>query len=265
MRSDMHKIIVERPRHGRSFAKVLKGTQRRARTRGRHGDPENLPFIERIERTKGLSENLSPLHRFFRKSVGRPWNKVHSKLSKIAGRGTNPVNNHIFQHIEQLVPREVVLRDDGPYLRNHWGRPRKLRPGELYVHPDTGLISVVKNKVQTPPEDKRSFVPISDTDYAIKLDGIWFRFGMATYDEVQVRDARKAYVMKDGWPVGAERTYVEVRDAHLGYQPLLSRLRGFYNMKWWRSDARVYAASKRALEPAELKKLGLKNAAADQG
>lgn len=102
-------------------------------------------------------------------------------------------------------------------------------------------------------------MPLGDKTCAIKLDGIWFEFGMAVYDKSLIRDAPMAYVMKDGWPVGSERTYVEVRDAHLGYQPLLGRLHDFYGKAGWRRDARVYATSKVRMAPDALKKLGLKN------
>ena len=263
MRADMHKIIVERPRFDRGTAKALKGTHRQARKRGRYGNLEELPFVQRVEKTKSLSDNLAPLRRFFHKSVGRPWNKVHSELSKVAGRGMNPVNNHIFQHIEDMVPTNVVLGVDGPYMRTRWGSLYKLRPNDMYVHPDTGLICIVKSKRREPPEDKRTIVGLSDRDYAIKLDGIWFKFGMAVYAKRQIHDAPKVYRTDEGGPVGIDRTYVEIRDAHLGYQPSLSRLQDFYK-KWWRADSRVYAVSKVRMEPGELKKLGLKNTPEEQ-
>lgn len=258
MRADMHKIIVERPRFGRATAKALKGTHRQARRRGRYGKLEDLPFIEKAEKVKGLSENLAPLQRFFRKSVGRPWNKVHSELSRVAGRGMNPVNNHIFQHIDDMVLKDVVLGADGPHVRTRWGRLYKLRPNDLYVHPDTGLICIVKSKRQEPSEDKRTFVSLSDKDYAIKIDGIWFKFGLAVYAKSQVREAAKVHGTREGGAVGIDRTYVEIRDAHLGYQPSLARLQDFYK-KWWRTDARVYATSKVGMELRELRKHGLKN------
>lgn len=254
----MHKIIVERPRFRRTTAKALKGTHRQARKRGRYGNLEDLPLVDKTEKTKYPSDNLAPLRRFFLKSVGRPWNKVHSELSKMAGRGMNPVNNHIFQHIDEMVPKNVVLGADGPLVRTRWGRLHKLRPNDMYVHPDTGLICIVKNQRREPSEDKRTVIGLNAKDYALKLDGIWFKFAMAVYAKNQIREAAKVYGTSGGGAAGIDRTYVEVRDAHLGYQPSLGRLQDFYR-KWWRADDRVYAVSKVRMEPGELRKLGLKN------
>jgi len=162
------------------------------------------------------------------------------------------------------VPKNVVLGADGPYVRTRWGSLHKLRPDDMYVHPNTGLICIVKIRARKPPEDKRTVVALGDEDYAIKLDGVWFKFEMAVYAESQVRDAPKVYKASGGGSVGIDRTYVEVRDAHLGYQPSLGRLRDFYNKNGWRSDARVYATTKIRMEPGELRKLGLKNTPEEQ-
>jgi hypothetical protein len=81
MRSDMAKVIVERPRKkGRAWRKP-KGFLREQQKLFEEG----LPFREGIKRcwqghTKYLNEHLGPLRRYLDSQVGRPWNKVFSEI-----------------------------------------------------------------------------------------------------------------------------------------------------------------------------------------
>lgn len=74
MRSDMAKVIVERPRRG------WDGGHKKPR-----GDLDSLPTKVGMKREiigeKYLNENLSPLRRFLASQVGRPWNKVYADIS----------------------------------------------------------------------------------------------------------------------------------------------------------------------------------------
>jgi hypothetical protein len=147
MRSDMHKVIVERPRR-RSPGKY------RPPPWEKNADPSELPSKEGIRKrhvvrgeSKELNENLAPLKRYLRKQVGRPWNAVYRDISARL-RATSAVQQHVRDHVWDYVERHATLGAKGKVL----GQPkwtaggRVLRVGELYVHPRTGLLAVVKRR-----------------------------------------------------------------------------------------------------------------------
>jgi len=78
MREDMFKVIVERPRRGRSWAKktklrYLKEDDGRSRVSGKRIAIEG-------GRRKWLNENLAPLKRYLFKQRGRKWDDVFSEI-----------------------------------------------------------------------------------------------------------------------------------------------------------------------------------------
>jgi len=147
MRPDMHKVIVERPRRG------SRGPFRAAV--GRRNTPlEELPSKEGLQRRylgrdlRALNENLAPLKRFLRKQVGRPWNKVYSEISARL-RSTSAVQQHVRDHVWDYVERNALIGRDGVvYHHPRFGPPDPwpLRPGDLYVHPKTGILLAAKNR-----------------------------------------------------------------------------------------------------------------------
>lgn len=74
MRSDMHKVVLERPR---------KNPGQRKHPRQITRDPDSLPKAEGMRRPhyhrKAVRELLGPLRRWLRARVGRPWNEVYSE------------------------------------------------------------------------------------------------------------------------------------------------------------------------------------------
>jgi hypothetical protein len=118
VREDMAKVLVERPRTGRSFARVAKrkGLMRREQ-RGAQAD--TLPSREslrggRKRGRKDLAENLAPLWRLIAKRVGRGWDHVYAELrERVDGR--NAVQAHILQHIFASIDRAPILRDGRAY------------------------------------------------------------------------------------------------------------------------------------------------------
>ena len=150
MRTDMHKVIVERPRLG------SRGRVRRRPPWEKNADTEDLPNKEGVRKrhvatgwTRTLNENLRPLKRYLRKQVGRPWNAVYSDISARL-RPTSAVQQHVRDHVWDYVARHVTLGPKGKVFgspsHSGWYRVRELRPGELYVHPRTGLLAVVKQR-----------------------------------------------------------------------------------------------------------------------
>ncbi|HEV8600560.1 MAG TPA: hypothetical protein VGQ69_14465 [Gemmatimonadales bacterium] len=146
MRDDMHKVIVERPR------KQEFGSGRRP-LHEKNTRLADLPSKEGMRRRhvltrerKQLNENLAPLKRYLHKQVGRPWNAVYREISAKLGPGS-AVKQHVRDHLWDYVERHVTLGPKGKVYcpPTHWMGPGwSLCPGDLYVHPRTGLLAVVK-------------------------------------------------------------------------------------------------------------------------
>jgi hypothetical protein len=126
----MFKVIVERPRRGRPN----KGAARRGRN-DLEG-PQKLTiraFYDRDWHGKETRDHLSPLRRYLRAQVGRPWNQVYSEICAATDR-RSAVQRHVLEHIGDYVATQVVAHR----------KPRQ----ELYVDPRTGLIR--PNPARTP-------------------------------------------------------------------------------------------------------------------
>ena len=146
MRSDMHKVIVERARRGAGVA-----------TRpGRRRDHDDLPSREGMRRRhvlagseKALNEHLAPLERYLRKQVGRPWNAIYRDINRRL-RPDSAVQLHVRQHIRDFVEFDVELGQRGLVygaIHGRFGAGRfPLRAGTMYVHPRTGILVLVKRR-----------------------------------------------------------------------------------------------------------------------
>ena len=143
MRDDMAKVVTERPRYGHG--------NRSKKTTGqpiRHYDPESdydeatrLPVARRRQYggdAKDFSDRLGPLKRFLRSNVGRPWDKVHSELSKKLDR-RSITGAHIWDHIKWEIQTECYIGADRLMYSRRYGLGRIPIKG-LYVHPKTGLL-----------------------------------------------------------------------------------------------------------------------------
>jgi hypothetical protein len=104
MRSDMDKVIVERPRHGSRMRGPGKG-YRRAFARCAWEDQPKREKI-RLDRSKHLNEHLGPLRRYLRSQVGRPWSKVHAEICARISRDS-AVQDHVRDHVDDYVETQV--------------------------------------------------------------------------------------------------------------------------------------------------------------
>ena len=143
MRRDMAKVIVERSRRGGDGGRSvpLKGWYKNVPL-------EDRPTKEGMRRPYGwsrkeLNENLEPLKRYLRRQVGRPWNDVYSEISQHL-RPTDAVQQHVRDHVRWEVELHARIIDGEVYDQPRWGARLKLRDGDLYVHPETGILCDVK-------------------------------------------------------------------------------------------------------------------------
>jgi hypothetical protein len=184
MRSDMKKVVTERPRGG-GGAKTPKGEKRA----WQRVAVEELPRREKIRAkwirhgAKHFTDVLGPLHRFLLGQVGRPWDLVYSEIARNLPK-TSVQNIHVYTHLWQFVEKNVILIDrvpcygDGFYhgvpIHSHGGRT------QLYVHPSNGLLCKAKpgrsryGYRSTPLEVFEPGVKIYPGVQYHKVQGVWY-------------------------------------------------------------------------------------------
>ncbi len=160
MRQDMYKVIVERPRRkgwdADNDRHISKQRLRHLVQEDCNDEELELGQIDRLWKTKKLNENLSPLVRFLRKNVGRPWDEVYSELRENL-RMDSAVQYHVVQHLRYFVHLDVVMGDDGHIYREYgsWfyneqalDLPSKYYRAQdvFYVHPETKILCVAVPK-----------------------------------------------------------------------------------------------------------------------
>jgi hypothetical protein len=181
MREDMYKVIVERPRRGKS------GDAAAARLRRDFDSPIRLGMRAGYG-GRSLNENLAPLRRYLRAQLGRPWNKVFSEICAGIDR-RNTVQQHIHQHIRDFIAIDVEVREGRLVdLANRWGYLRRDfgLSQELYVDPRSGLIRLnrqYRSWRQAAAEHRKHEAAdiaarrriVGERTLLLLLDSIWFR------------------------------------------------------------------------------------------
>lgn len=255
MRKDMAKIIVERPRIGHSKRWVKPG-----RTRplvDDDGEPVRASAREpkgAARKTKTLNENLSPLRRYLEGNVGRPWNKVYSELSENL-KVASAVQQHVRQHVEDFVAVKTRMRSGEVFVTAHWGREVALKDSyqRLYVHPRTGLLRKneywrkwsAKRKAEAKRRDAERALRMRELSSTVQLhlfNHVWWEVTLASVKVRQRRDGAGRVIF---WQAPFTDVVLRARLSTLPAEELYAR-------------PGVYAASKRQLSKAELKRLGLR-------
>jgi len=179
MRSDMKKLLCERPRLHDNWTKPG--------PRHKNTSLEDLPSKQSMSRkrygNKQLNEFLAPLKRFIHKQVGRRWNDVYSEIKKQI-TSSNPVDTHILEHIDGYINvkvRRVDVRESKTGLKTagtlqpgRYDNQSAVRVGEIYVDPDDNIIKVAKNLVREAPKPAKpeTLKIINRNQIAVKEDGL---------------------------------------------------------------------------------------------
>lgn len=150
MRPDMVKVIVERERLGR----VRNYHHARNKKKFAPKDLEDAVTHEGMKQRhkffhsgdgKALNENLSPLKKYLRKQVGRPWSKVYSELNAFVNP-RNAVQLHIRTHVTSYVELNAIQDAQGAYyVLGRFGKAY-LHEGDLYVNA-AGILTQAKRKI----------------------------------------------------------------------------------------------------------------------
>jgi hypothetical protein len=250
MRTDLFKVIVERPRG-------YKGTDTRAKRR--RDDFEGPPFLGMRAGFgyRALNENLRPLQRYLRSQVGRPWNKVYSEIARHIDR-RNTVQQHVYQHIEDFVAVKAAWQHGRLVDLDAYGGIDELSQ-ELYVDPRTGLLRLNKH-YRTWGQKRRDGAAehaaevharkriIDDFTQLHLIDGEWYEIRFAPLPAGEWRE-----IIVRGRPT---REYVADRR----YDVLLKRMTTDTDPDRTRLHGYVlrYAAAKRQLSHREKKNYGLR-------
>jgi hypothetical protein len=141
MRSDMAKVVTERPRrgHGNPSKKWGRRLGKSEYDAEDHG-PTRAPLARHHQygsNAKDFSDLLGPLRRYLRKQVGRPWNKVWSEITRTLDNRSLS-GQHIFDHIRWEVAQHTFLGAEGSV--HHDRSSGAVAVSGLYVHPVTGLL-----------------------------------------------------------------------------------------------------------------------------
>ncbi|MCA9081826.1 MAG: hypothetical protein KDA58_14790, partial [Planctomycetaceae bacterium] len=108
-----------------------------------------------------------------------PWNKVHQELCEFVSFD-NAVQAHVLSHVYDYVQRHVIIRDRQIIAVRQWGYRTEMRPGEMYICPNTGLLrQVKKNKSRRPP----SQCIVGPTVRFMKRDDSWWEVRLRTRPE----------------------------------------------------------------------------------
>ena len=183
MRSDMAKVIVERPRRG-PRQKLAKGYRRRLQ---RTAD-EELPSRESIfalkGRTRQFSEHLGPLRRYLQSQVGRPWSLVFSEICAHL-HVDSAVQSHLRDHVLDFVETQGLVLE-------RWGWRC------FYVCPRTGKLREIPPTVRKRRPQPIVRVTIDDSGEYRLIRGLWFEVELKPL----AHSARRAWDLVLRLPVG---------------------------------------------------------------
>jgi hypothetical protein len=181
MRHDMSKVIVERPR----MRFPLKNGSAYPRGHLKNQWAPNLEDAPRIESmggvyaTKWLNENLQPLVRFLRSSVGRLWDDVHSEISeRISCKSA--VQKHVLDHLRGFVEEHPVIRDGIVMYKDYRGYEPLVSYGmrfRFYVDPVSRALALAPlrpRKSRNRPLPDPNCRVISQEIELHRICGIWY-------------------------------------------------------------------------------------------
>lgn len=139
MRSDLKKVIVERPRRGAAWARK-QARAKRVDLRAAGDEFADGGAAARRRRDKEFRDHLAPLKRLLAKNVGRPWDKVYSEICEYADR-RSITGFHLLDHVDFFVERNCWIEGRKVMSVGRWGGVGEVRG--LYVHPRTRLLRKV--------------------------------------------------------------------------------------------------------------------------
>lgn len=195
MRSDLKRIIVDRPRSSGSEPKGCR------KNTSKWGD--DLPYKESMKyrfRTgmgnqKESSDTLSAIKGFLRKNVNRPWDKVFAEFCNECD-SKSVLGHHAREHLLQYVNLNVIDETKDSAGRSYWE--------PFYVCPNTKLLKQVKNKSRKYRREKGVYHWAKNELAQFKMvDGVWYKFYLKEFSlhKYGIYDifSQRAYEQHGAW------------------------------------------------------------------
>lgn len=171
----MGKVILERRRVGG----LPKKGEKRALSRMSLDD---LPTREKMSagwrERKESRDRRTPLLRYLRSQVGRPWNDIYSEICRNVRRDCYARHRILDLTLTLDVQVNVVMVDGVP----HESDGRKVYYGDFWVHPETGQLMAPQGRprYRFRPRHKFAQVPVSAMRKYVNIDGLWFIVSFAS-------------------------------------------------------------------------------------
>lgn len=190
MRSDMKKVITERPRSGskhESFRDIRNNKKLR--------DIPSKMGMKKIygyER-KSQSDVLGPLDKYLKSRIGEPWNEIWSDICQ-HNDARSVLGSHLRDHIRWKVELELEIDEEGELV---YALYRNKFTDGFYVHPHTGLLcfkprsKIVWNSIKI-----ENRVNISGVHF-YKIDGEWYELTFSGFFKYPKEGTPQVYVIKD--------------------------------------------------------------------
>lgn len=136
MRSDVHKVIVERPKANRTWES--KTPRKKAVTLDPLGDQFNESANHiRLKRQKMRNSSLNILKRFLVSRVGSPWDKVYAEVCTVADPRSF-AGAEVRDCLKTLVMTECWIEGQSVMSHSCLGAPQEV--SGLFVHPKSRLL-----------------------------------------------------------------------------------------------------------------------------
>jgi hypothetical protein len=238
----LNEIVIERPRGGmRCSLKKMTGVKKHLNAITQEATEDGLlrPYlIKPRNKTKYLSDHLSPLRRFLRLRRGQPWSQVYSELCQRLDHSTM-TGQHVLDHVKDYVEEHVEFINGIPYSKSRSWKNRLdwSYHDQFYVHPETGILCLAKPSVPQPkkPSVQPDYVTIDDYHQYRKIDGIWYHMTFENfpptdevYDLLKGKLQRKNAATVRAQPIyAARKRQCNKREVRSIQNSLMSRIKAF--------------------------------------
>jgi hypothetical protein len=168
----MHKVVTDRPRRGHANRSRKWG----CRVSEEYEGPAFFSSARRRQygwNSKEFSDFLSPLRRYLRGQVGRPWDKIYSEIRKAVPNGLQ--GDHLWMHIKWEVEINCFERDGHVLAQPRYFR-RDVEVCGLYVHPRTGLLCYKERPAKRLKETTYALnrIELAENEEYRKINGLWY-------------------------------------------------------------------------------------------
>lgn len=177
----LNEIVIERPRGGmRISLKKVTSYKKNLQKITEEAIVDGLlsPYLIKTRHsTKYFSDHISPLYRWLRSKVGQRWDDAYSELCRSLDSSTI-TGRHVLSHVWDFVEVNVVLIDGVPYRKDRQeyplGRFYWRWREQLYVNPETGILSIAEKAPKELPKKREYLVVIDKYHHYRKVDDVWY-------------------------------------------------------------------------------------------